>query len=459
MSVKSILCLGAGYVGGPTMAVIAEKCQDIDVTVVDLNEERISQWNSDVLPVYEPGLTEVVKSRRDKNLFFKVASPELLSQADMIFVSVNTPTKTYGQGEGMAADLRYWELAARDILRYAKTGTIIVEKSTVPVKTAEAISKILHSGTEGKKFPVLSNPEFLAEGTAMKDLYEPDRVLIGSEPNPDGDCAADALAQVYARWVPEDRILKTNVWSSELSKLVANAFLAQRVSSINSISALCEKTNADVTEIAKAIGTDSRIGPKFLQAGVGFGGSCFKKDILNLSYICDQFGLPEVSAYWKSVVDMNDYQMDRFVRSIVETQFNTVAGKKIALFGFAFKPDTNDTRETPAMRVTLRLLQERAHLSITDPEALENAKYDLRDVPGDIEYEPDPYKAATGSHAIVVLTHWKEFRGLDYKRIFNSMQKPAFVFDGRLWLDAKELFDIGFNVLPIGQKPMMHFDP
>ncbi|HBS06645.1 MAG TPA: nucleotide sugar dehydrogenase, partial [Leptospiraceae bacterium] len=377
--IKEILCLGAGYVGGPTMAVIAEKCHDINVTVVDLNEERIKAWNSDSLPVYEPGLQEIVDGRRGKNLHFKLASAQLLAQADMIFVSVNTPTKMYGQGAGRAADLRFWELAARDILKHARTGTIIVEKSTVPVKTAEAISRILHSGTEGKKFSVLSNPEFLAEGTAIKDLLNPDRVLIGNEPGQEGQDAGEALANVYRRWVSSERVLLTNVWSSELSKLVANAFLAQRVSSINSVSALCEATGADVSEISRAIGMDSRIGPKFLQAGVGFGGSCFKKDILNLSYICETFGLTEVASYWRSVVEMNDYQMQRFVRRIVEAQFNTVAGKKQTILGFAFKPDTNDTRETPALTVTQKLLEEKAKLVIHDPEALENAKWDLKD--------------------------------------------------------------------------------
>ncbi|MCB1139685.1 MAG: nucleotide sugar dehydrogenase [Leptospiraceae bacterium] len=454
--VKEILCLGAGYVGGPTMAVIAEKCHDINVTVVDLNEDRIKAWNSDSLPVYEPGLDEMVKGRRGKNLHFKVASSELLASADMIFVSVNTPTKMYGQGAGRAADLRFWELAARDILKHAKSGTIIVEKSTVPVKTAEAISRILHSGTEGKQFSVLSNPEFLAEGTAIKDLLNPDRVLIGNEPGEEGKAAGEALANVYRRWVPTDRVLLTNVWSSELSKLVANAFLAQRVSSINSVSAICEATGADVSEISRAIGMDSRIGPKFLQAGVGFGGSCFKKDILNLSYICETFGLSEVAAYWRSVVDMNDYQMERFVKRIVEAQFNTVAGKKQALLGFAFKPDTNDTRETPALTVTRKLLEEKAKVVIHDPEALENAKWDLKDEQGDISYEPDVYKACEGAHSVIILTHWQEYRELDYERIFSAMEKPAFLFDGRLWLNPEKMHKIGFNYLGIGSSELMH---
>lgn len=456
MKVKNIVCIGAGYVGGPSMAVIADKCHDIKVTVVDLNEERIRLWNTDNLPVFEPGLDEVVFRRRDKNLFFKVVSPEILNEADMIFVSVNTPTKEYGKGAGMAADLKYWEKSARDILAHAKSGAIVVEKSTVPVKTAEAISRILHSGDEGKKFQVLSNPEFLAEGTAVQDLMEPDRVLIGGENTSEGREAAESLAEVYRQWIPTDQVLITNVWSSELAKLVANAFLAQRVSSINAVSAICEKSGADIHEISKAIGMDSRIGSKFLQAGVGFGGSCFRKDILNMAYVCETLGLPEVSAYWKSVVDMNDYQMNRFVRTIVDNQFNTVAGKKIAIFGFAFKPDTNDTRDTPAVPVCEGLLEEKAKLIIHDPKALDNAKLDMSKY-DDIIYEADPYKAAEGAHALVFITHWNEFKDLDYKKIFDSMEKPAFLFDGRSFLDHGKLFDIGFNVFPIGKASRTHF--
>ncbi len=457
MSVKNIVCIGAGYVGGPTMAVIADQCPDITVNVVDLNEERIQQWNSSHLPVFEPGLNEVVFRRRNKNLFFQTVSPEILAAADMIFVSVNTPTKEYGRGAGMAADLRYWEKSARDILAHAKNGAVIVEKSTVPVKTAEAISRILHSGSEGKKFQVLSNPEFLAEGTAIDDLMKPDRVLIGGESTDEGRKAAEALADVYRHWVPAERVILTNVWSSELAKLVANAFLAQRVSSVNAISALCERTGADVHEIARAIGMDTRIGSKFLQAGVGFGGSCFRKDILNLAYVCDTLGLTEVSAYWKSVVDMNDYQMARFVRTIVENQFNTVAGKKIAMMGFAFKPDTNDTRDTPAGPVCRGLLEEKALLTIHDPEALGNAKKDMADVADSIVFETDPYRAAAGAHALVFVTHWDAYRNLDFKRLYDSMEKPAFLFDGRVFLDHAKLFDIGFNVFPIGKQAMTHF--
>ncbi|HKI99057.1 MAG TPA: nucleotide sugar dehydrogenase [bacterium] len=457
MNVRKILCIGAGYVGGPTMAVIADKCPDIRVEVVDISPERIAQWNSERLPVYEPGLDEVVRRCRGRNLFFQVASPEAVADADVVFVSVNTPTKAFGEGAGMAPDLQYWELAARFLKPHLRDGAIIVEKSTVPVRTAEAISRILHDGQSDRHFPVLSNPEFLAEGTAIRDLMEPDRVLIGCEEDDRGRAAAQALADVYRQWVPEERILLSNVWSSELSKLTANAFLAQRISSINSISALCEVTHADVTQISRAIGTDGRIGPRFLEAGVGFGGSCFRKDILNLAYICQQQGLAEVGAYWKSVVDMNDYQISRFTRNVVARQFNTVAGKRLALFGFAFKPGTNDTRDSPAFYVVKKLLEERAHVVITDPQALEHAAYDLRGMEGELQFEPDPYAAAAGSHAIVLVTHWEEFRALDYQRIFDSMEKPASVFDGRNWLDAPALHEIGFNVYPLGKTALVHY--
>ena len=457
MAVKKILCIGAGYVGGPTMAVIADKCPDLVVEVVDISAERIAQWNSDDLPVYEPGLEEVVRRCRGRNLFFKVSSPQSVADADIVFVSVNTPTKELGEGAGMAPDLQYWEQSARFLKPHLHDGAIIVEKSTVPVRTAEAISRILHDGQSGRHFPVLSNPEFLAEGTAIRDLTEPDRVLIGCEDDERGRAAAQALADVYRHWVPDARILLSNVWSSELSKLAANAFLAQRISSINSISALCEVTRADVTEISRAIGTDSRIGPRFLEAGVGFGGSCFRKDILNLSYICQQQGLTEVAAYWKSVVDMNDYQMTRFTHNIVARQFNTVAGKRLALFGFAFKPGTNDTRDSPAFYVCKKLLEEHAQIVITDPRALDNAAYDLRGLAGDLHFEPDPYAAAAWAHAVVLVTHWNEFRALDYQRIFDSMEKPASVFDGRNWLDAVALHKIGFNVYPLGKAPLVHY--
>ena len=455
MKVEKILCMGAGYVGGPTMSVVADRCPHLRVTVADVNPERIRQWNSDRLPVYEPGLDDVVKRARGRNLFFEVLSPKAIAEADLIFVSVNTPTKTYGEGAGMAADLRFWDLSAREIREHARGETIVVEKSTVPVRTAEAIARILDSGADGRRFHVLSNPEFLAEGTAIRDLEQPDRVLIGGEPTPEGRVAAEALKAVYANWVPEEKILLTNVWSSELSKLVANAMLAQRISSINAVTALCERTRGDVGEISRAVGMDRRIGPRFLEAGVGFGGSCFNKDILNLAYICASFGLHEEARYWKQVVELNDHQIARFVRTILDSQFNTVAGKRLAVFGFAFKPHTNDTRDSPAIRICARLLAEQAALAITDPRALENARKDLAGLAGEVVYEPDPYKAAEGAHGIVLVTHWPEFRELDYARIFASMAKPASIFDGRRCLDAERLAAIGFDVYPIGRAPLL----
>lgn len=455
MDIKTILCIGAGYVGGPTMAVIADHCPEIRVVVMDLDPERIAQWNSDTLPIFEPGLDDVVGRCRGRNLFFEVSSPERVSEADIIFVSVNTPTKAFGEGAGMAPDLQYWEAAARFLQPHLTDGTIIVEKSTVPVRTAEAISSILHMESRSRHYPVLSNPEFLAEGTAIHDLEEPDRVLIGCEEDEAGRDAAQALAGVYKHWVPEERIVLSNVWSSELSKLAANAFLAQRISSINAISALCEVTNADVTEISRAVGTDRRIGTHFLEAGVGFGGSCFRKDILNLSYLCQQQGLADAAAYWRGVVDMNDHQIERFARNIVARQFNTVAGKKLAIFGFAFKPGTNDTRDSPAHYVCIKLLEEQALLTITDPQALDHARYDLRGMDGGLAFEPDPYRAAEGAHAIVLITHWDEYRELDYPRLFSVMEKPASIFDGRNCLDHQELHHIGFNVYPVGKRPLV----
>jgi UDPglucose 6-dehydrogenase len=451
------LCIGAGYVGGPTMAVIADKCPHVDVTVVDINPARIAAWNSEHLPIYEPGLDEVVKRARGRNLFFSTDIAGGIRESDIIFVSVNTPTKTFGEGTGCAADLQYWELTARQILAHSASNKIVIEKSTLPVRTAEAMERILNGNGKGLRFDVLSNPEFLAEGTAIKDLEDPDRVLIGSHETPEGIAARQRVVDIYATWVPRDRIIESNLWSSELSKLTANAFLAQRISSINSISALCEKTEADVDQVAFAIGTDSRIGPRFLKASVGFGGSCFRKDILNLVYICRSYGLEEVAGYWESVVRINEWQQSRFVRTMLANMFNTVAGKRIALFGFAFKADTGDTRESPGIGVTRGLLAERAHVVITDPKALDNARGDLKDVEGRVAFEPDPYKAAEGAHAIAVVTEWQQFRALDYARIFRSMEKPAFVFDGRNILDRRRLFEIGFNVFAIGKVPLKHF--
>jgi UDPglucose 6-dehydrogenase len=462
MKITKICCIGAGYVGGPTMAVIAEKCPHIKVTVVDLNEKRIAAWNDenvDNIPVYEPGLDEIVAKARGKNLFFTTEVDAAIDEAELIFISVNTPTKTYGTGKGMAADLKYIELCARQIARVSKTDKIIVEKSTLPVRTAEAIKSILDNTGNGVQFQILSNPEFLAEGTAVEDLLSPDRVLIGGETSPEGEKAIEALVEVYANWVPRERILKTNVWSSELSKLTANAFLAQRVSSINAISELCEKTEANVSEVAKAIGMDSRIGSKFLKASVGFGGSCFQKDILNLVYISKAFGLNEVADYWEQVIIMNDHQKRRFSRNIVQTLYNTVSGKKIAFLGWAFKKDTNDTRESAAIYVADDLINEQANISLYDPKVAyqqvlsdldyletrsseENQKY--------VQSFENPYDACKDAHAIAILTEWDEFKEYDWQKIYDAMQKPAFVFDGRNLLDANKMKEIGFIYKAIG---------
>jgi UDPglucose 6-dehydrogenase len=454
---KKILCIGAGYVGGPTMAMIARKCPDYKITVVDINAARIAAWNGPEIPIYEPGLEEVVRQQRNKNLFFSTDVDAGIREADIIFVAVNTPTKSFGEGAGKAADLQYWEKTARQILANSGKGKIIVEKSTLPVRTAEAMERILNSNDKGLHFEVLSNPEFLAEGTAIADLENPDRVLIGSRETPEGLKARQEVVDIYAHWVPRKNIIESNVWSAELSKLVANAFLAQRVSSINSISALCEKTEADVGEVAYAIGTDSRIGPKFLKASVGFGGSCFQKDILNLVYICQSYGLTEVADYWESVVKLNQWQQQRFVQTILSSLFNTVAGKRIALLGFAFKADTGDTRESPAITVARGLAEEHAQVVVSDPKAVPQAKIDLKDLGTFVEFEVDPYKACEGAHAVAILTEWKQYKDLDFDRILASMQAPAFLFDGRNILDHKALFDKGFNVFAIGKTPLSHF--
>ncbi|MEZ4839916.1 UDP-glucose 6-dehydrogenase [Flavobacterium sp.] len=462
MKITKICCIGAGYVGGPTMAVIAQKCPHIQVTVVDLNEQRIKLWNDpDVknIPIYEPGLSEVVAEARGRNLFFSTDVDKAIDEAEMIFISVNTPTKTYGSGKGLAADLKYIELCARQIARVSKTDKIVVEKSTLPVRTAEAIKSILHNTGNGVKYQILSNPEFLAEGTAVEDLFQPDRVLIGGETTSEGEKAIQALVDVYANWVPKERILTTNVWSSELSKLVANAYLAQRVSSINSISELCEKTGADVNEVAKAIGMDSRIGPKFLKASVGFGGSCFQKDILNLVYIAKSYGLHEVADYWEQVIIMNDHQKNRFAKNIVTTLYNTVADKKIAFLGWAFKKDTNDTRESAAIYVADNLLFEQANIIVFDPKvSYPQILSDLNYLGTRTEAEnkeritvaADPYEACKGAHAIAVLTEWDEFKTYDWEKIYAQMNKPAFVFDGRNLLDKEALTRIGFKYQAIG---------
>ncbi len=453
---KTIACIGAGYVGGPTMAMIAAKCPDLTVLVADVNADRIRAWGTDTLPIYEPGLLPLVRQARGRNLFFTTDVAEAIHRADLIFVSVNTPTKTYGQGAGLAADLQYWEKVAREILAHSDRDKIVVEKSTLPVRTAEAMARILHSDGGRIRFDILSNPEFLAEGTAVKDLENPDRVLVGGDlETENGRRAVEALADIYRRWVPRERVLTTNVWSSELSKLVANAFLAQRVSSINSISALAETTGADVGEVARAVGMDSRIGGKFLRAGIGFGGSCFKKDILNLVYLCRNYGLTEVADYWESVVRLNEYQKTRFVRNMLKAMFNTIAGKRIAVLGFAFKADTGDTRETPALTVCRELLAEHAEVVISDPAALDNARREFGDT-AHIQFEPDPAQAAAGAHALVFLTDWDSYRHLDFAALYHGMVKPAFLFDGRNFLNHRELFHLGFNVYPIGSQPLTH---
>lgn len=451
-----ICCIGAGYVGGPTMAMIAKKCIDVQVTVVDINADRIAAWQTDELPIYEPGLLDVVREARGRNLFFSTDVDQGIRDADIVFVSVNTPTKTFGEGAGSASDLQYWELCARRIKEVSTSDKIIVEKSTLPVRTAEAMERVLRAGDNPVHFEVLSNPEFLAEGTAIDDLEHPDRILIGGHETPSGRKAVQALVDIYATWIPRERILTTNVWSSELSKLTANAFLAQRVSSINAISALCEATEADVGEVARAIGTDSRIGPKFLKASIGFGGSCFKKDILNLVYLCETYGLREPADYWRQVVILNEYQEIRFVRTMLRSMFNTIANKRIAILGFAFKADTGDTRESPAITVCRELASEHASLVVSDPQALANARQDLKDLADRIEFEEDPYKAAAGAHAVAILTDWKLYRDLDYQRVFDGMQKPAFLFDGRNMLDHNALFEMGFEVYSIGKGRKTH---
>lgn len=524
MDIKRICCIGAGYVGGPTCSVIAWKCPDIIVTVVDKSEQRIKEWNSDNLPVYEPGLDDVIRECRGRNLFFSTAIADAIKEADLIFISVNTPTKTFGAGNGKAPNLKFVERAARDIAETVIEGNkIIVEKSTVPVKAAESIATILAAKRNpGVTFQVLSNPEFLAEGTAIHDLVNADRVLIGGETTPEGQEAIEKLSRVYQHWIPKDRIITMNTWSSELSKLTANAMLAQRISSINAISIICERTGADVSEVAKAIGLDSRIGPKFLQASVGFGGSCFQKDILNLVYISESLNENEVAAYWNAVIMMNDHQKSRFAKKIVETLFNTITDKKIAVMGFAFKKDTGDTRESPAIYVSKYLLDEGANLAIYDPKVpFEQIVQDLEDYSNNVRVitsENDersistgkaienmngaagdksrtgsgdwsgnsgsnspakerrplvappgvlstaevvhcPYTAAQGAHAIVICTEWDEFRSLDFKRIYDSMEKPAFIFDGRKILDHESLMKMGFHVTTIGKRLLQKHKP
>jgi UDPglucose 6-dehydrogenase len=460
----TICCIGAGYVGGPTMAVIAKNCPQIRVVVVDIDPERIAAWNSDRLPLYEPGLDSIVADTRGRNLFFSTDIDRGIRDADIVFMSVNTPTKTYGTGKGKAADLRYVEQSARRIAAVSEGHKIVVEKSTLPVRTAETIKTILANSSKQATFDVLSNPEFLAEGSAIQDLEDPERVLIGGE----SPSAVQLLVDVYAHWVPRERIVTSSVWSAELSKLTANAFLAQRVSSINAVSALCERTGANVDEVAAAIGRDSRIGPKFLKASVGFGGSCFQKDILNLAYLCEYFGVPEAATYWEQVLAMNNFQKERFARNIVHSMFNTVAGKRVALWGFAFKKDTNDTRESPAIYVARDLLREQAQLAIYDPKVsgertiadIENSfrnehgeisQRDQEIIHSNVQICSSPSEAADTAHAIAILTEWDEFRSLDYQAVYESMRKPAFLFDGRNVVDHDLLRGIGFKVHSVGR--------
>ena len=455
-----ICCIGAGYVGGPTMAVIAAKCPEHNVTVVDTNAERVAAWNSPTLPVYEPGLDQIVTACRGRNLHFSTGIDQAIAEAEMIFVSVNTPTKTYGVGAGKAADLKFVELCARRIAENANGAKIVVERSTLPVRTAQSLGRILHANTNGHKFQILSNPEFLAEGTAIRDLLQPDRVLIGSDETPEALTARQKLVDVYARWIPRERILTANVWSSELSKLVNNAFLAQRISSINAVSALCEATGADVEQVAAAIGHDSRIGPRFLQASVGFGGSCFQKDLLNLVYLCEHYGLTEAATYWNGVLRMNDWQKQRFVERMISAMFNTLSGKRIAVLGFAFKKDTNDTRESPAAYVCQALLEEQARLAIYDPKVSPTAILThlerLTGLTPDalaqrVVCERNAFAAVNGAHALAVMTEWDEFRNLDFEQVFDAMHKPAFAFDGRNILPHAELRRLGFEVHTVGK--------
>ncbi|MEX1193393.1 MAG: nucleotide sugar dehydrogenase [Brumimicrobium sp.] len=462
--IKNICCIGAGYVGGPTMAVFAKYCPNINIHVVDINKERINAWNDeniDNIPIYEPGLHEIVKNQRDKNLFFSTNVNEAIKKSEMIFISVNTPTKLYGKGKGQAADLKYIEACARQIAEVSTDEKIIVEKSTLPVRTAEAIKDILSETGNDVKFHILSNPEFLAEGTAIADLEKPDRVLIGGDSDTEeGRSAMQSLANIYLNWVPDDRVLTTNIWSSELSKLTANAFLAQRVSSINAISELCEATEADVDEVAKAIGMDDRIGSKFLKASVGFGGSCFQKDILNLVYISKSLGLHEVADYWEQVIIMNDHQKSRFANTIIKRLYNTVADKKITFLGWAFKKDTNDTRESAAIYVADQLIEEKAQISVYDPKVKpEKMQTDLNflgsrppeENNNALQTFNDPYKACENAHAIAILTEWDEFKTLDWTKIYNNMKKPAFIFDGRNILNGEDLKKLGFRYQGIGK--------
>lgn len=442
------------------MAVMADQCPEARITVVDMNADRIASWNSEHLPIFEPGLEEIIRRVRGRNLFFSTRIDEAIGNAELIFISVNTPTKTYGVGAGRAADLKYVEACARRIAEVASGERIIVERSTIPVRTATSIKAILDAQSNGNRHVVLSNPEFLAEGSAVRDLEQPDRVLIGGEASADGRRAIAVLTELYAHWVPRERILTANIWSSELSKLTANAFLAQRISSINAISALCEATEANVVEVARAVGMDRRIGPHFLNSSVGFGGSCFKKDLLNLVYLCEHYGLSEVAEYWHQVIRINEYQKRRFAEQVVRRMFNTLAEKRLAVLGFAFKKNTSDTRESPAIDICRSLLHEQAHLAIYDPRVpRENILNALMagmgpEVCADwndrITICADAMQACHVADAVAILTEWDEFRELDYGAMLQKMRRPAFLFDGRNVVDLEAMRRLGFEASGIG---------
>ena len=461
MKIKNICCIGAGYVGGPSMSIIAQKNPDIKVNVVDMNSEKILAWNSkdlDNLPVYEPGLSKVVKEARGRNLFFSTDVNKHIDEAEMIFISVNTPTKISGEGKGYAADLKYVEACAKQIAEVSKSNKIIVEKSTVPVRTSEMIKEILISNNNNIDFQILSNPEFLAEGTAIRDLEIPDRVLIGGDNSLDGQKAVDSLVKIYSSWVPKENILTTNLWSSELSKLTANAFLAQRISSINSLSELCEKTGADIEEVSKAIGMDSRIGSSFLKTSVGFGGSCFQKDILNLVYIARSEGLEEVADYWEQILIINKHQRDRFSNKIVECIKNNNLHQNILLLGWAFKKDTNDTRESAAIYVADNLINNDIRIDVYDPKVnKEQVHFDLSNLNSDydkslIKFIKDPVSNISDYNLIAIMTEWDEFKNYDWQYIYSKIKKPAFIFDGRNILDLEKIKKLGFNYFGLGRK-------
>tara|TARA_A100001015_G_scaffold67609_1_gene74888 strand:- start:8635 stop:10041 length:1407 start_codon:yes stop_codon:yes gene_type:complete len=466
--IKNICCIGAGYVGGPSMAVIAEKCPDIKITLVDNNHDKIDTWNGplDMLPVYEPGLKEIVKKVRGKNLFFSTDIDKNIGDSEMIFIAVNTPTKTKGEGAGMAADLKYVIACAKQIAKASNTDKIVIEKSTLPVRTAEKIKEILYKeGKNGVSFEILSNPEFLAEGTAIKDLYKSDRVLIGGDQTRTGKNAVNELVNIYKRWIPKSKILTTNVWSSELAKLASNAFLAQRISSINSLSAFCEKTGAKIQEVASAVGKDIRIGDKFLNASIGFGGSCFKKDILNLVYLSNYYGLNEVGEYWHQVVKINDYQKSRFVKKILESLSNRIVNSKIVLMGWSFKKNTNDSRESASIYLANELIKKGANIMVIDPlsniskikndlaefmEVEDFESYSSNEFQDKIQFSTSYFEASKNADAIVISTEYDEFKNYNWKKLYSIVTKPALIFDGRILLNRNKIEKIGFNIYQIG---------